>query len=158
VVASMTIDDVEEVCSLRLALEVLALRYSIDRAQEDNLQMLHITVDQLSDCLGEDFSLERAVDLDLWFHEEFVKSAQHNRVLSMWQSIKPQIWFLIFSRNAFALENFRESLKSHADLVDSIERQDYETGKANLTTHLQIDYSTLIANYKKLHEPDDSVH
>ena len=156
VVATLTVDDVEEVCSLRLSLEMLALRYSIDRAQDEDLQILRITVSQLSECLRENFSLERAVDLDLWFHEEFVKSARHNRVLSMWRSIKPQIWFLIFSRNAFALENFRESEKSHAELVDSIERQDYETGKTNLTIHLQIDYSTLIANYKKIHEADKS--
>ncbi len=72
----------------------------------------------------------------------------------MWQSIKPQIWFLIFSRNAFALENFREASPSHAELVDSIERQDYETAKNNLSRHLQIDYAALINIYQKIHEPD----
>ncbi len=153
VVANMTVDDVEEVCSLRLSLEMLALRYSIDRAQEEDLQRLRLAADQLAECVREKFSYERAVDLDLQFHEEFVKSARHNRVLSMWQSIKPQIWFLIFSRNAFALENFQEGARSHAELVESIERQDYETGKANVTRHMQIDYATLISFYQKIHEP-----
>ena len=153
VVASMTVDDVEEVCSLRLSLEILALRYSIDRAQEEDLQRLHLVVGLLDECLKDSFTLERAVDLDLRFHEEFVNSARHDRVLSMWQSIKPQIWFLIFSRNAFALENFREGSRSHAELVDSIERQDYETAKTNLTRHLQIDYAALINIYQKIHEP-----
>ena len=155
VVATLTVDDVEEVCSLRLSLEMLALRYSFDRAQEEDFQRLHMVVGLLSECLRENFSLERAVDLDLQFHEEFVKSARHNRVLSMWQSIRPQMWFLIFSRNAFALENFREGAQSHADLVQSIMRQDYESGKANLTRHLQIDYATLIAIYEKIHETDE---
>ncbi len=62
VVASMTVDDVEEVCSLRQSLEVLALRYSIDRAQEDDLQRLHAVIGLFDECLKDSFTLERAVD------------------------------------------------------------------------------------------------
>lgn len=156
VVANMTVDDVEEVCSLRLALEMLALRYSIDRAQEEDFQRLRSAVALLDNCLAVKYSFESAVDLDLNFHEEFVTSARHNRVLSMWQSIKPQIWFLIYSRNAFAFENFQDGAQGHADLVKAIERKDYDLGTTLLNHHMQIDYSTLIKNFEKVHAADGS--
>jgi DNA-binding GntR family transcriptional regulator len=153
----MTVDDVEEVCSLRLALEMLALRYAIQRAQEQDYTRLHRAGELLRDCLDNDFSLQKAVDLDLQFHEEFVKSARHNRVLSMWRSIKPQIWFLIFSRNAFALQSFEEGVRSHAELVEQIRRKDHEAGRANLQRHLDIAYATLISIYTKIHSAGENV-
>ena len=157
VVASMTVDDVEEVCSLRLSLELLALRYAIGRAQEEDIRRLEEVAESLRKCLRENFSLQEAVDLDLQFHEEFVKAARHNRVLSMWQSIKPQIWFLIFSRNAFAIENFEEGVISHKELLDKIRGKDYEGGRANVQKHLDIAYATLITLYKKIHSVEEEV-
>ncbi len=157
VVASMTVDDVEEVCSLRMSLEMLALRYATERAQEQDFAGMVKANELLRDCLGNDFSLQKAVDLDLQFHEEFVKSARHNRVLTMWQSIKPQIWFLIFSRNAFALQNFEEAVRSHAELIDQIRLKQSEEGHTNLQAHLDIAYSTLISLYTKIQSADDNV-
>jgi len=157
VVASMTVDDVEEVCSLRVSLEMLALRYAMERTQEEDFARLHRVGQLLRDCLNNDYSLQKAVDCDLQFHEEFVKSARHNRVLTMWQSIKPQIWFLIFSRNAFALENFEEAVRSHAELVEQIRRRDNEGGRANLQRHLDVAYATLISLYTKIHSAGENV-
>jgi len=154
VVASMTVEDVEEVCSLRLSLETLALRYAMERTDEEDFASLHRANEALRESLATEFSLQRAVDHDLQFHEELVKSARHKRVLSMWQSIKPQIWFLIFSRNAHALENFTEGVRSHAELVEQIRRRDRQGGKANLTRHLEIAYAALRSNYQKIHSAE----
>jgi DNA-binding GntR family transcriptional regulator len=157
VVASMTVDDVEEVCSLRVSLEMLALRYATERAQDEDFARLHRANELLRDCLNNDFSLQKAVDLDLQFHEEFVKSARHNRVLTMWRSIKPQIWFLIFSRNAFALENFEEAVRSHGELMGQIKGKQDEEGRRNLQEHLDIAYATLISLYTKIQTADENV-
>jgi len=157
VVASMTMDDVEEVCSLRVSLEMLALRYALDRAQEEDFARLHRVNELLRDCLNNDYSLQKAVDCDLQFHEEFVKVAYHNRVLTMWRSIKPQIWFLIFSRNAFALENFEEAVRGHSNLVEQVRSRDHEAARANLQVHLDIAYTNLISLYTKIHSADENI-
>jgi DNA-binding GntR family transcriptional regulator len=157
VVVSMSIDDVEEVCSLRLSLELLALRYSMDRAQEEDLLKCLAAADAQHESFREEFSLQRSVDLDLRFHEEFVTSSRHNRVLSMWQSIKPQIWFLIFSRNAFAVENFEESVRSHRQLVEDIRARNVESARRNLQDHLNIAYANLLTQYAKIHSTDEEL-
>ena len=102
-VVEMTIDDVDEVCSIRIALETLAFRYAIERADTADLAQLSEAVDRLRESLTQGYLLQDAVDLDLSFHEKFVKASRHNRIISMWQSIKPQIWFLIFSRKAYSV-------------------------------------------------------
>ncbi len=157
VVASMTVDDVEEVCSLRQSLEMLALRYALERAGAEDFGRLHEANELLRDCLNNGYSLQKAVDYDLEFHEELVTTARHNRVLTMWQSIKPQIWFLIFSRNAFAFENFEEAVRSHAELVDQIRQKDVEGGRENLQRHLDIAYAALISNFTKIHSAEEGV-
>jgi len=157
VVVSMSIDDVEEVCSLRSSLELLALRYVMERAQEEDLQRLHAVADDLEECLRKEFSLQHAVDIDLRFHEEFVKSARHNRVLAMWQSIKPQIWFLIFSRNAFAIENFQESVKSHREIIECVRARNEESARKNLQDHLNIAYANLLTQFQKIHSTQEEL-
>lgn len=140
-----------------MSLEMLALRYSFERAQEEDFARLHRVNELLHDCLINDYSLQKAVDCDLQFHEEFVKSARHNRVLTMWRSIKPQIWFLIFSRNAFALENFEDAARSHSELVEQIRARDHEGAGANLQAHLDIAYVNLISIYTKIHSVEESI-
>jgi DNA-binding GntR family transcriptional regulator len=157
VVVDMSIDDVEEVCSLRLSLELLALRYAMERAQEEDFRRCLTAVDAQHESFKEEFSLQQSVDLDLRFHEEFVKSSRHNRVISMWQSIKPQIWFLIFSRNAFAVENFEESERSHRQLIEDIKSRSVESARQNLQTHLNIAYANLLTQYAKIHSTEEEL-
>jgi DNA-binding GntR family transcriptional regulator len=154
-VVSMTVDDVEEVCSLRLSIEQLALRYAIERAQEGDYERLLSPNEALRRCLTESFTLQEAVDLDLQFHEEVVKTARHNRVLSMWQSIKPQIWFLIFSRNAYAIRNFEDAVTGHQDLAEAIRDRDLKRGTSLVQIHLDIAYANLIAIYEKIHSCEE---
>ncbi len=157
-VACMTIDDVEEVCSLRQALEQLALRYSIERSQErEDFGKMEEANEALHRCLQSRFSLQEAVDLDLQFHEELVKTARHNRVLSMWRSIKPQIWFLIFSRNAYEKRNFEEAVVTHRQIMDAVKAKDLARGQQLVQEHLNIAYAKLIAIFTKIHSEEEAV-
>ncbi len=150
-VVSMTADDVEEVHSLRLSLEQLALRYVMERAVGDDLARLQDLCGSLHTCLKDSYSLQEAVDLDLQFHEELVQAARHHRVLSMWQSIKPQIWFLIFSRNAYSKKNFQDAVVTHEELLEAIRCKDLRKGTAIVQEHMGNAYKNLIATYKDAH-------
>lgn len=156
-VVSMTVNDVEEVHSLRLALELLALRYVMERARTVDFARLEGVVEALDECMNREFSLHEAVDLDLRFHEEFVKTSGHNRLLSIWQSIKTQIWFLIYSRNAFAIENFRVANATHKEFLDALHRRDVERCTSILQEHLDTAYAHLIESYQETHPKEKEV-
>ena len=148
-VVEYTADDVEEVHSLRLSLELLALRYVVEQSREEDFLRLEAAADALREGLAKGVSLQDAVDLDLGMHEEFVKASHHQRVLTLWQSIKPQVWFLIFSRNAEAIKNFQDAIGTHADLLDALRRRDFPKGKAIIEEHLDFAYINMLANFRE---------
>jgi DNA-binding GntR family transcriptional regulator len=153
-VVRMTADDVEEVHSLRLSLELLAMRYVMERAREEDLARLQAAAAALRTHMEGDFSLQHAVDLDLQFHEELVRTARHSRLLSMWQSIKPQIWFLIFTRNTRELESYREVVRTHEKILQAIREKDPVKGESLVQEHLDESYANLIATYRKSDRPE----
>lgn len=146
-VVRMTASDVEEVSSLRLCLEQLALKYAIEKASGEDIERLEELVRSLRMSLKKNFTATEAVDLDLQFHEEFVKSSKHNRLLLMWQSIKTQIRFLILTRNAFNIHEFERAADNHEDLLDAIRNKNIEKGMKVLQVHDDRSYARLIASY-----------
>ena len=148
-VVRLSAEDVEEVWNLRVALENLALRYAIDRASDTDVAALERIVEELSACLKTDFSLAKAVDLDLKFHEELLNISRQKRLIAFWQTLKPQIWFLIFSRNVFDEAGFpRDTDVWHTEMIDVIRRRDLEAGARHLKTHLESSYADLLATYR----------
>jgi len=148
-VVEYSADDVEEVHSLRLSLELLALRYVVERAREEDFIRLEAAADALRAGLANGVSLQEAVDLDLGLHEEFVKASRHQRVLTMWQSIKPQVWFLIYSRNAAAIKNFQDAIGTHGELLDALRCRDFEKGRTIIQEHLDFAYINMLANFRE---------
>jgi len=149
IVVRMTASDVEEVSSLRLCLEQLALKYVIEKASEEDIERLEELVKSLRISLKKNSTATEAVDLDLQFHEEFVKSSKHNRLLLMWQSIKTQIRFLILTRNAFNIHEFERAADNHEDLLDAIRNKNIEKGMKVLQVHDDRSYARLIACYSE---------
>lgn len=147
-VVCMTASDVEEVSSLRLCLEQLALKYAIEKANEEDIEGLEELVKSLRMSLKKNLTDTEAVDLDLQFHEAFVKSSKHHRLLSMWQSIKTQIRFLILTRNAFNLHEFERAADNHEELLDAIRNKNIEKGMKVLQAHDDRSYARLIASVR----------
>ncbi len=148
-VVRMTASDVEEVSSLRLCLEQFALKYAIEKAGKEDIEKLKELIKSLRMSLKKNLTDTEAVDLDLQFHEEFVKSSKHSRLLLMWQSIKTQIRFLILTRNAFNSHEFEKAADNHEDLVDAIRNKNIEKGMKVLQAHDDRSYARLITSVRK---------
>lgn len=146
----MTADDVEELCSLRLAFELLALKFAMTNARESNYVQINKSIDSFRKLLKRTFSLEEAVDIDLRFHEEPVKASGHSRLISLWQSIRSQIWFLIFSRNVYYVRSFpKDANEAHVALLELLQNKDYKGGEKIIQNHLEFAYRDLISTYRE---------
>lgn len=144
-VVTMSAADIEEVCSFRMSLETLAFRFAVQRASDQDVVELADQLATLSKCLQRsDFSLEEAVELDLKFHEKLLLISGHRRIISAWQSLKSQIWFLIFSLNAYRQGGYPSSSDAwHQRLLDALRRKDVAGGTKHLEQHLDEAYWTL---------------
>jgi len=146
-VVKLSAEDVEEVCSLRAALENLAFKCAVQRAAEKDLAAMERTVDDLSHCLKKNFSMEKALDLDLQFHEQLVLLSGNRRLLSYWRELKSQIWFLMFSLNVSGFP--KDAHVSHRQIVQQIRRKNLKKGYDLLKEHLENGYVNLVSTCRQ---------
>jgi len=149
-VVTMSAEDIEEVCSFRMSLETLAFRFAVQRATASDIAELETQLDRLAACLRRpDFSLEEAVELDLEFHEQLLRLSRHRRILSAWQGLRSQIWFLIFSLNAYRQGGYPSSSDVwHQNLIHALRQKDIAGGTDHLQRHLEISYDALLEAHR----------
>jgi DNA-binding GntR family transcriptional regulator len=100
-VTTLTKQDAWEVYTLRASLEGLAFKLVPERTPKDEISSLQSIIKQMTECAAAE---EQALlsDLDMSFHEEIVRLAKNQRLLSMWLSIIGQIKLL--SRRVIRME------------------------------------------------------
>ena len=90
-VARLSLEDLEEVYSLRLALEQLAVRQAIKNAEPMYFDKMQAVVDEMQTCLNRGITTQEAARLDIRFHELIYEASHHKRLLNVWSTLRPQI-------------------------------------------------------------------
>ena len=130
--------DVEEIYSLRLLLEIGALRRAVNRFSADDL----VEMQKLVDCLGELTTTgnnvpDEVVEIDLVFHEHLVRAADHNRLFCTWKSMRLQTQLLMGLTSQTDYDYPSQPRQYHQEILDAINAKDLTTAEALLTVHIQ---------------------
>ncbi len=140
VVAQLSREDLEELYTLRLAIEELAVRRATRFATDADLRELDAVMDQIREAVARGTTESEAADLDLRLHDLLYKFARHRRLEDTWSTIRPQIHILLLSRNV-SHGDFREMLlTSHQDIVEAIRIRDEDQAVAFIREHLAGSY------------------
>ncbi|SKC67373.1 GntR family transcriptional regulator [Krasilnikoviella flava] len=97
-VSVLTQKDVEEVHTLRAAIEVLAAERATVRLSKAHLTELDRILAAMKNTSGA-VAPEEAVRLDLAFHDVLYDAADHARLRRVWASIRSQVAFFLHVRN-----------------------------------------------------------
>ncbi|BDZ50242.1 GntR family transcriptional regulator [Frondihabitans sucicola] len=97
--------DIEEVYSLRIALEQLAMERAATRITPAILARMNEVLDAMQH-VSPDAPASEAVALDLDFHDLVYEAADHDRLMRSWRYIRSQVSFFLQVRN-----------RSHPDFV-----------------------------------------
>jgi DNA-binding GntR family transcriptional regulator len=136
VVAQLSPEDLEELYTFRLAIEELALRRTVQFADEETIQRFEEIVAEMVEATERGLTEAEAAELDLALHDLIYTTARHRRLLETWSNMRPQIHVLLLSRNV-AHEDFRDMLlSSHQDIVEAIRNRDEERAAELLREHL----------------------
>jgi DNA-binding GntR family transcriptional regulator len=148
VVASMSRQDLEEVYSLRSALEGLAVRWAVRNAKEKDLQRLEEAVEQIRSGLGPGVSVQTAARVDLGFHDRLFETAHHKRLARSWAELRPQVHLFLLSRSYVGSKGFRSLMvESHENIVEGIRARDADRAAAIVEEHVRTSFLRVAEGY-----------
>jgi DNA-binding GntR family transcriptional regulator len=146
-VARLSNQDLEEVYSLRRALEQLAVEFACQNATEEHLAEMEAVVDDMSARVQDGINEQEAADLDLRFHDALYRASGHQRLLSYWTILRPLIQVFLLNRNV-ANPDFSESMvRGHQMILEAIRNRDEAQAQSLIEGHINFAYIRVVGSY-----------
>jgi DNA-binding GntR family transcriptional regulator len=145
-VAKLTLRDADEIYSLRVVLEVLALHHAIENASDAQIGELNGVIARMVDGLqGGDRLHAHLIDTDLDFHQTLVRISGHSRVASAWAALRGQVSLLMLSHQVFeGLDMSEIAVTWHQQLVSEMLRRNGPAAEETLRKHLARSYEATV--------------
>ena len=134
IVTPLTRRYVEELYSVRVVLETLALERSMDPLQPEDLEALQGFVEQMRIAARED-DADRLAQLDLQFHEYIMQLADHELAFKLWKQIEVGVQRCLHTRHEI-YTFLDEVVGTHPTLVTAIANHDKAAAKQILYDHI----------------------
>ncbi len=147
IVARLTEEDFDEVYSLRLGLERVAMQYAIRNGTSADLDEMQRIVNVMVEQVDKEINEKDAADLDLEFHNLIYQASRHTRLQSVWADLRPQIYLFLLSRNV-ADSDFRIQMVRHQEIVDVIRSGDEVRAMECIERHIQFAYNRIVKIYQ----------
>ena len=136
---------VEELYSVRAALETMALEQGIDRMTDDDLQRLEQIVDKMR-LAAHNQDQQALVDLDLSFHEHIVRMAEHDLALHLWQQLTVGVKRCLHTQHR-AYTFLDEVVGTHPTIVTAIADKNKALAVQILHEHITESAETIIRGW-----------
>jgi DNA-binding GntR family transcriptional regulator len=147
-VARLSRADLEEVYSLRLAIEPFVCAWAARNATEQDCAEMQSTIDTYS-ALDPSVTVHEAADADLRFHDVVYRASGHKRVLRLWQDLRPQVYMFLLARSYVGREEFRGiMIRSHGEMLAAIKDGDEARAREVAVRHVQTSYRRVISGYE----------
>lgn len=148
-VARLSREDLDEVYSLRLALEKLAVKQACRIAEPNHLAELQAIVNLMAMDVNRNTTAQKVAELDIRFHDTLYLASKHKRLCDCWATLRPQIHIFLLTRNV-ANPDFRQmAVQGHQDIVDAICAKDEERAITVIDSHLQSAYERIVKSYSQ---------
>jgi len=150
IVTPMTRKYVEELYSVRTALELLALDRSIERMTDTEIDSLDTIVDEMR-AVARTGDLTRLVEVDLRFHEYLLTRADHELALKLWQTLEVGMRRCLRTRHKI-YTFLDEVVGSHPTLITALKARNVSLSRQILSDHIAESLQNLLVNW-----PDEEI-
>jgi DNA-binding GntR family transcriptional regulator len=141
-VSTLTRTDVEEVHTLRKAIEQLAAERACTRMGEAGLAKMDEVLEKMKG-VGATVAPGEAVQLDLQFHDIIYAFCEHSRVQRVWESIRGQVTLFVRERNINFPEFAHVGYQEHLKLRDALAKGDPAIARDAIDKHISGAYERL---------------
>lgn len=143
-VARLTLEDAEEIYSLRQALEMLAVEYIIERASPEQLDELDELIRAMERLIERGYTQYEATDLDIEFHDALYRMSGHKRLMAAWEALKEQVRvFLLAHRNLRPKDFEDRAVLWHRRIVGVLCQRDIELARNIMHEHIIVALNTM---------------
>ncbi len=147
VVAELSRTDLEEVFSLRLAIEPVCCAWAARHARDSDLAEMQAVIDGYAE-LDARVTARKAAEVDLAFHDAVYRASGHRRLLRLWADLRPQVYVFMLARTYVHTPGFREiMIRSHAEILAVIAAGDDEQAAEVAVEHIRTSYLRVVARY-----------
>lgn len=123
-VIDLTATDIDEVYSVRAALERLATCTAAENAGTDVFDRLDRIVESMAAGIDSRSDGPKLLALDIEFHDEIYAAAGNSRLLVAWRALRSQVYLFQLSRIRLGDEDYRSRLVTeHRTLADLLRRR-----------------------------------
>ena len=137
-VVRFTGQDIEEIYSLRLAIEKLCAEVCIkksciklEKLKEQSKKISLTAVDTLDDLM-------KSVEADITFHETIIYSSGNMRAIGVWHALRNQIKTLLYAINKKAYDMLiAVNTKDHDEIIKAFKQSDLKRIISLLTPHIE---------------------
>ncbi|MBI5880436.1 MAG: GntR family transcriptional regulator [Chloroflexi bacterium] len=149
-VARLSLEDLEEVYSLRSVIERLAVQRMMRLNAVEGCAALAAVMADLRTASVQGLTGQQAAELDMQYHDVIYRVAQHRRLYDCWRGMKSQIHVMLLSRHVGAKGFGQSIVNRHQELLDAICSGDERVALEALDSHLQESYQQVSRSYAQV--------
>lgn len=146
-VARLSLEDVEQVYSLRLALERLAMEWALRNATEEDFDALDACLKRMQLATAGGRSQLESAEMVMNFHELLVRAAHHERLFEFWSNLRAQVFIILLSINSISPNYLEGTFEHHLLLVNAMKTRRPEIAIPRIEQHLQVSYENILRLY-----------
>ena len=144
-VAQLTEKDMEELYSLRSAIEELAVRILIKNIDEKKIKKLESIVAAMVQA-SEDDDIDKMISEDLRFHQTICEMSGHRKLLDVWLNLENQLQvFLTIEKNLFG--NSYQFVTTHHPILEAIKSRKIGPAQKAIRDHLKLAMKVIRQGY-----------
>jgi DNA-binding GntR family transcriptional regulator len=148
VVAHLSRGDLDEVFSLRLAIEPFVCAWAARNSTEEDWAEMGACIETFAQ-LDASVTVSEAAEIDLRFHDVVYRASRHTRVDRLWQDLRSQVYFFMLARTYVQEPDFSEIMvRSHEQLLAAIRERDEKHVGQVAASHIQTSYTRVVAGYE----------
>ena len=146
-VVELTRNDLQEIYTLRSALEPMAITLAIQRGDAEDLAEMDASLAEMTSAFSRRITERDAARLDVEFHDTIYQAAHHQRLSNAWEQIRlPTYWFML-SRNVASAQWRAETASGHTRIVATIRAGNQEEAREATVEHIQTGFTRIEASY-----------
>ena len=149
-VTELTEKDLEEIYSLRIVIEELAIRTLIKHLDSEKVKKLESVVTAMKQVAKNCRTIEEVIDVDLSFHRTICELSENRRLLELWLNLSHQLRaFIVLDDHLYGDDTPEKTLETHYPVFEAIKKGDSDLAVNQMKKVMTRGYKNALKYYRR---------